>query len=113
MPYSVKGFFEINEDMVQILLMLEVLFTQNSKVEDLFCGASSGSEPSLFFSNYFFSLGFQPIQDDFQLGRQPVRRYSDQQNLRPDSQHSLLPDFPIVLVSNRPYRATYARLTNV
>ena len=25
MPYSVKGFFEINEDMVQILLMLEVL----------------------------------------------------------------------------------------
>ena len=62
MPYSVKGFFEINEDMVQILLMLEVLFTQNSKVEDLFCGASSGSEPSLFFSNYFFSLGFQPVQ---------------------------------------------------
>ena len=66
MPYSVKGFFEINEDMVQILLMLEVLFTQDSKVEDLFCGASSGSEPSLFFSNYFFSLRFQPIQDDFQ-----------------------------------------------
>ena len=65
MPYSVKGFFEINEDMVQILLMLEVLFTQDSKVEDLFCGASSGSEPSLFFSNYFFSLGFKPIQYDF------------------------------------------------
>ena len=43
MPYSVKGFFEINEDMVQILLMLEVLLTQDSKVEDLFFGASSGS----------------------------------------------------------------------
>ena len=28
MPYSVKGFFEVNEDMVQIPLMLEVLFTQ-------------------------------------------------------------------------------------
>ena len=54
------------EDMVQILLMLEVVFTQNSKFEDLFCGASSGSIPSLFFSNYFFSLGFKPIQDDFQ-----------------------------------------------
>ena len=66
MPYSVKGFFEINEDMVQILLKLEVLFTQDSKVEYLFCGASSGSEPSMFFSNYFFSLGFKPIQDDFQ-----------------------------------------------
>ena len=33
----------INEDMVQIQLILEVLFTQDSKVEDLFCGASSGS----------------------------------------------------------------------
>ena len=66
MPYYVKGFFEINEDMVQILLVLEVLFTQDSEVEDLFCGASSGSEPSLLFSNYFFSLGFKPIQDNFQ-----------------------------------------------
>ena len=66
MPYSVKGFFEINEDMVQMLLMLEVLFTQYSKVEDLFCSASSGSKPSLFFSNYFFTLEFKPFQDDFQ-----------------------------------------------
>ena len=41
-------------------------WTHDSKVEDLFCGASSGSEPSLFFSNYFFSLGFKLIQDDFQ-----------------------------------------------
>ena len=64
MPYSVKGFFEINEDMVQILLMLEVLFTQDSKAEDLFCGASSGSEPSLFFSNYFFSLGFKSRKEN-------------------------------------------------
>ena len=61
-----KAFFEINEDMVQIQLTLEVLFTQDSKIEDLFCGASFGSEPSLFCSNYFFSLGFKPIQDDFQ-----------------------------------------------
>ena len=30
------------------------------------CGASSGSEPSLFVSNYFFGLGFKPIQDNFQ-----------------------------------------------
>ena len=58
MPYTVdiKGFFEINEDMVQILLLFEVLF----------CCASSGSVPSLFFSNYFLSLGAKPIQDDFQ-----------------------------------------------
>ena len=65
MPYSVEGFFEINEDMVQILLVLG-LFTHDSKIEDLFCGASSGSEPSLFFSNYLFSLGFKLIQDGFQ-----------------------------------------------
>ena len=52
--------------MVQMLLMVQVLFTQDSKVEDLFCGASSGSEPSLSFSNYFFCLGFKPIQDNFQ-----------------------------------------------
>ena len=58
--------FLINKDIVQISLKLEVLFTQNFKVKDLFCGASSGSKPSLFFSNYFFRLGFKPIQDDFQ-----------------------------------------------
>ena len=52
--------------MIQILLVLEILFTQDSKVEDLFCGASSGSEPSLFFNNNFFSLGFVPIQNDLQ-----------------------------------------------
>ena len=46
--------------------MLEVLFTHDSKAEDLFCSAPSSSEPSLFFSNYLFSLGFKPIQDDFQ-----------------------------------------------
>ena len=46
--------------------MFEVLFTHDSKAEDLFCGASSGSEPSLFFCKYFSSLGFQPIQDDTQ-----------------------------------------------
>ena len=66
MPYAIKGFFEINEDMVQILLMFEVLFTRDSKVEDLFCCASSGLEPSLFFSNNFFNLWSKPVQDDFQ-----------------------------------------------
>ena len=66
MPYSVKGFLKISEDTVPMLLMFQTLFTRDSKVKDLFCGASSGSEPSMFFSNYFFSLGFKPIQDDFQ-----------------------------------------------
>ena len=51
--------------MVHNLLMLEVLFKQDSKVEDLFCGAPSSSESSLFFSNCLFSLGFKHVQDDF------------------------------------------------
>ena len=47
------------EPLVQTLPMLKVLCTQDSKVEDL-------CEPSLFFSNYLFSLGFITFQDDFQ-----------------------------------------------
>ena len=53
-----KTCFEVIEDMIKILLMLEVLFKQDSKVKDLFCGAPSYSKPSLFFSNYLFTLGF-------------------------------------------------------
>ena len=66
MSFSVKGFLEINESIIQILRILEVLFTRNSKVKNLFCGAPSSSEPSLFFINYFFRLWFKTIQDDFQ-----------------------------------------------
>ena len=62
----VECFSEIYEEMVQILLILKLLFTQDSEVEDVFCGASPGSEPSMFFSNNPFSLGFEPVQDDFQ-----------------------------------------------
>ena len=31
MPYPIEGYLEINEDMVEILLMLKVLFTQDSE----------------------------------------------------------------------------------
>ena len=68
MPYSVKGVFKINEDMVQILLMmLEVHFTQDSKVKDLSWGASSGSESSLFVSNYFFRWGLSLFKMTFKM----------------------------------------------
>ena len=54
-----RGFFK---SMEKILLMFKVLFfLQDSKVEDLSCGASSGSERSLFFNNYLFSLTFKAI----------------------------------------------------
>ena len=47
--------------------MLEILFKQESKVEDLFCGALSGSGPNLFFIQQLsLGLGFKPFQDDCQ-----------------------------------------------
>ena len=58
--------FEVYEDTVLILLMLKVLFTQDSEVDDLFSGASPSFEPSMFFSNNRFCLRFQPVQDDYQ-----------------------------------------------
>ena len=61
-----NAFFDIHEDLVQILLILKVLFKQDSEVKDLFCDASLGLEPSLFLSNNLFSLGFEPVQDDSQ-----------------------------------------------
>ena len=49
--------------MVQILLMLKILFTQDFEIEELFCGASLGSEHNLCFSNNL--LGVEHVQDDF------------------------------------------------
>ena len=54
MPNSVKGFFEINEDMVQILLVLEVLFIQDSEVKDLFYGALNPAGSSAIMSGLHF-----------------------------------------------------------
>ena len=50
--HTLQKVYLIDEDMVQILLNLKVLFKQDSKVEEPFCGASSGSELSLVFRNY-------------------------------------------------------------
>ena len=74
MPYSVKGFFEIDEDMVQILLVLEVLFTQDSEVEDLFCGASSGI-PALADDIYQHLFLKKPAKEDQYIVISP--NYSD------------------------------------
>ena len=46
--------------------MFKLLFTQDSEIGNLFCGAPSSSEPNVFFSDYFFRLGLKPVQDDFQ-----------------------------------------------
>ena len=61
-------FFEIDEDMVQMLLMLKVLFPQESEVIYLFCGASPGSEPSLFFRNISSPSSGYPVLFRFLQG---------------------------------------------
>ena len=59
MSYPVEDLLESRKGIVQILLMLAVLFTQESKIEDLFCVASSSCEPGLSFNSYLFGLGFK------------------------------------------------------
>ena len=46
--------------------MFKILFTQDSEIGNLFCGAPSSCEPSVVFSDYFFRLGLKPVHDDFQ-----------------------------------------------
>ena len=41
--------------------MLGVLYTQDSKVEDMFYGAPYDSELYLFFSSYLFGMGFKTV----------------------------------------------------
>ena len=65
--YLVTCIFETNEDILQILLMWVVLFTQYYKFKDLVCDALCRSDPRLFISDYLFGLGFKPVQEDLQL----------------------------------------------
>ena len=61
-PYSfVKGLFEVYEDMVEILLMLQVFLTENPENEYLFCGVPSGSETCLLFCNDIFCLWLESL----------------------------------------------------
>ena len=48
MPNPVEGFFEVYEDMVEVLLVLEIFLTQNAQVEELLCGTPSCSGACLF-----------------------------------------------------------------
>ena len=62
MPNPVKGLLEVYEDMVEVLLVLDMLLTNDSMVEKLFCGASSCSEACLFFSDDLLCLQLQSVQ---------------------------------------------------
>jgi len=64
MPYLVESLLEVDEDVIEVLLMLKILFTEDSEVEDLFSSAMSCSETCLLFHNGVLCLGFQSIEDD-------------------------------------------------
>ena len=63
MPNPVEGLLE---DMVWVLLVLEILLTKDSQVEDLLCGAPSCSEACLLLSNDL-RLRLPSVQYDLQL----------------------------------------------
>ena len=52
MPNPVKG-LEVYEDMVEVLLVLEIFLTEDSWVEDLFCGAPACSSAIILSSRGF------------------------------------------------------------
>ena len=66
MPYPVKCLFEVNKDLVEIFLVLQVLFAEDSKVEILLCSTVSCSKAGLFFSDDVLYLWFESIKDDLQ-----------------------------------------------
>ena len=66
MPNPAEGLLEIYEDKVEVLLVQEIFLTEDSKVEDLLCGAPSCSETCLFFSNDLLRLWLQSVQYDLQ-----------------------------------------------
>ena len=52
--------------MVEALLVLQIFFTEDSWVEDLFCGTPSCSEACLFFSSDLLCLRLQTVEYDLQ-----------------------------------------------
>ena len=53
---SVERLLEVHEDVVKVLLLLQVLLTEYSKLENLLCCAPSRSETCLFFFDDLLSL---------------------------------------------------------
>ena len=51
MPHPVECLFEVNENMIEVLLVLEVPLTKYPEVGDLLCSAASWAEACLFLSN--------------------------------------------------------------
>ena len=65
-PNPVEGLLEVYSDMVEVLLVLKIFLTEDSKVEDLLRGARSCSEACLFFSVDLLCLWLQSVQYNLQ-----------------------------------------------
>ena len=55
-PHPVERFFLIHEDMVQVLMVLQFVLTQDPKVEDLLRCAAPRSKATLFLGDDLFRL---------------------------------------------------------
>ena len=60
-PHPVECLFEVNEDMIEVLLVLEVPLTKYPEVEHLLCSAASWDEACLFLSNDHLCFWLQTI----------------------------------------------------
>ena len=61
---SVECLLEVHEDMVKVLLVLQIYFTEYSKIENLLSCAPSCSEACPFFFDDPLSLWLQYVQED-------------------------------------------------
>ena len=66
MPHSVRCFLEVNNDMIEIVLVLHVLFTKDSRVEFFLCNNVSFSKAGLHFSDDVLRLWHKLVKDDLQ-----------------------------------------------
>ena len=66
MSNPTEDLLQAYENMVVVLLVLEIFFTEDSYVENLLCGAPSCSETCPFFSNDLLCLWLQSAQYDLQ-----------------------------------------------
>ena len=67
MPCPVKCLLEVNEDMVEILLILQVLFAENSEVENLLCGTASFSKAACSSVIMFSACGLSLLRITFSM----------------------------------------------
>ena len=62
MSYLGKCLLKVNEYTLQILLMLNIFFTDDYQVEYMFGRAPATAKPRLFFGDDIFRLLFKPVE---------------------------------------------------